>query len=286
MQNSMISAVAAKKITLKRAHGLGNVVCLLPVLNALTDQAIDTTVVTASKWTSTFAELRPAVHWTSSSSDPPIDLDLLTEALEPQEHRSDELGRLVGLQPPFAAPRLSVPEHWKQPFSHLHGAVVFAPEGGHRSRQWPHEKAQKLKTEFPDDRLVLIGTETEPAIPCDLDLRSQLQLQDLMAVLALAKAVITMDSGVLHIAAAIGVPTVALFGGIDPMHRIRKTQNVVVLHTDLDCFPCNKNETCDGRYPCIKSPTSKDVFNAVKQAQKKQGLQLNQIPSSQPAVTA
>ena len=132
--------------------------------------------------------------------------------------------------------------------------------------------------------LVLIGTETEPPIPCDLDLRAQLQLKDLMAVLALAKTAITMDSGVLHIAAAIGTPTVVLFGGIDPTHRIRKDQNIVVLHSDLACFPCNKNETCDGQYPCIKSPQPEDVAAALIQGQRTPGRKMIKILACQPAL--
>ncbi len=86
-----------------------------------------------------------------------------------------------------------------------------------------------------------------------------------------------MDSGVLHIAAAVGTPTVALFGGIDPTHRIRKNQNVVVLHSDLDCFPCNKNETCNGQYPCIKSTQPENVANAQKKALETKTRQLIKI---------
>jgi len=141
MQKSMVFPDGIKKITLKHTHGLDNVICLLPVLEALTERGIDTTVITQREWISTFVELMPKINWRTSGPDPQIDLDFLTETLEPQEHRSDELGRLVGLQPPFEAPRLRVPEKWQQSFKQLQGAIVFAPEGGHRSRQWPHEKA-------------------------------------------------------------------------------------------------------------------------------------------------
>jgi ADP-heptose:LPS heptosyltransferase len=154
-----------------------------------------------------------------------IDLDAITEDQYPTEHRSDEFARILGCTQVILSPTLQVPSHWlPSKYAHSAGAIVFATEGGHPSRQWRVEKCRALKENYPNDQLVLVGTQTDTEIVCDHDLRTQLSLPALLAVLASAKVVVSMDSGILHLAAAIGVLSVAIFGGINPVYRVRKTK--------------------------------------------------------------
>ena len=257
----------AGTLAVKRAHGLGNVVCLLPVLDKLCLLQSRITVVTQAEWINAFSVLKPEFTWKADPDGRPIDLDALTESHRPAEHRTDELGRLLGQEPPFPAPVLKIPEQWRSPFEHLAGCVVFASEGGHPSRQWPHEQAERLAGLLEGRKLILIGTSSRWTLPAHVDLRCRLQLEELFGLLAVAGAVVTMDSGVLHLAAALQTPTVALFGGIDPKFRVRQNQHVVVLQSTLDCCPCNKNETCNGMYPCITGITAEEVIRAIDVAQ-------------------
>ncbi len=265
--------------SLKRQHGLGNVVCLLPVLEKLTRAGHAVRVITNPAWVKAFSILAPSVSWLEEATGDFIDLDAATESLTPCEHRTDELGCLAGVDGPFSLPGLSVPPSWAEPYQNLRDAVVFAPEGGHPSRQWPWQRAQALRDYLHDQALVVVGTQTEPAIPCDVDLRGRCELEDLLGVLSLAGTVITMDSGVLHLAAALGRPTVALFGGVDPAYRVRPDQKVIILHSDLDCFPCNKNEICGGTYPCIRRPLPQELAAAVRLAQQADRRILVRLPS-------
>jgi len=255
----------------KRCHGLGNVICLLPVLEKIHDQGSQVVIKTQKDWLSTFSVLFPQFTWLADGPYDFLDLDTLTEDQPPTEHRTDEFARLLNIAPPLPAAQLRAASDWQEPYLHLRGAVVFSPEAGHRSRQWPIEKAVQLKEALGQEKLVLIGTDRSETIPCDLDLREKLSLQDLIGLISVADSVITMDSGVLHIAAALGRPTVALFGGIDIRYRIRSSQNVVAIQSDLSCCPCNKNETCQDRFPCIKSPSPNDVLQALGLARLSQG---------------
>lgn len=268
---SVSAVLPSTTLCIKRCHGLGNVVCLLPVLEKIHDNGTSVVIKTQKDWLSTFAALFPQFTWLADGPYDFVDLDASTEDSAPTEHRTDELARLLDIDSQLPAPKFAALPEWTQPFQYLSGSVVFAPEAGHRSRQWPTEKAAQLKQTLPHEKLVLIGTDGSETIPCDFDLREQLALQELIGLLAVADAVITMDSGVLHLAAALGRPTVAIFGGIDVRHRVAPSQNVVAIQSDLPCYPCNKNETCSDRFTCIKSPSPNDIRQALELARLAQG---------------
>jgi hypothetical protein len=256
--------ISNKRITLRRLHGLGNVLCLLPVADRLCNQGYTVSIMTRREWADDLMEIRPNYLWNKELSNTQfMDLDSLTAEGRPREHRTDEFGRLVGLEPPFPTLKINVPQSWRQPYESLRDCVVFAPEGGHPSRQWPGRFARTLAFHLPNRWIVAVGTNPGPEIVCDEDFRGTTALRDLMGVLSVASVVITMDSAVLHIAAAVGTPTVAIFGGINPEFRIRTDQPVVAVQADMPCCPCNKNETCEGRYPCIAAAGPETIAQAV-----------------------
>jgi len=254
-----------KVLHIKRMHGLGNVLCLLPVLDRLKESNFCLNVITRPEWAHPLSVLRPDVTWNQSVEEGEfVDLDSLTESMEPREHRTDDLGRLLGAAPPFETLRLTIPHAWSAPFEGLRGSIVFAPEGGHPSRQWPTSLATTLHHFMPSRHFVLVGMDPKPRVTCDVDLRGKLRIQDLFGVLSVAETIITMDSGVLHIAAALDKPTVAVFGGIDPAFRVRTDQPVVSIQAKLECSPCNKKETCHEEFFCIRGIQPEHIAQAVE----------------------
>jgi glycosyl transferase family 9 (putative heptosyltransferase) len=268
-------------VPIKRCHGLGNVICLLPVLDTLHALGCHVQVITNPLWTHAFSRMRPDYDWMADTgdSDPEIiDLDEMTKRKRPTEHRVDEFAHLLHITAPLPAPQITAPHQWSKPFEHLTGCVVFAPEGGHPSRTWPTINAAQVKAVLPYEKLVLVGTSSEPDIPSDFDTRGQLELHELLGLLAVADTVITMDSGILHLATALQIPTVAIFGGMNPHFRVRDEQRVVVLQTNLLCCPCSKNETCFDRFDCIKAATAEDVAQAVSLARETDRCVMQKIP--------
>jgi len=69
----------------------------------------------------------------------------------------------------------------------------------------------------------------------------------------------------MHMASAVGVPFVALFGPTDPARHIPPAKDYVILHKskDLKCVPCY-SPRCLKNYRCMKNITVDEVFNAVK----------------------
>ncbi len=270
-------------LSIKRSHGLGNVICLLPVLDRLHEEGYRINVFTRPEWIHAFSVLRSPYCWSAADCQADcrgdaIDLDEMTCGLVPTEHRTDEFAHLLGLGCPFSSARLNIPEVWTKPFERFRDGIVFAPEGGHPSRCWPTEQAARLLDHINGDKLILVGTHSEPEIPCHFDLRGQLELHELFGLLAVAGVVVTMDSAVLHIAAALGVPTVAIFGGVNPGFRVRQDQHVVAITAKMDCCPCNKDESCSGGYPCIHAVQPENVAETIKLARNINSRVIRQVP--------
>ena len=254
----------ASYLSVKRCHGLGNVILLLPVLERLVERGVTVHLVTRPQWMRTLQKLQPNLIVSDQSQPDTIDLDAPTNSLRPQQHRSAEFAALLGVHETLSEPRLTIPAEWSDPFLHWTGAIAFAPEAGHPSRQWPTEYRNKLTRKLKGSPLVLVGTTRRPEFPCDLDTRADLELDELLGLLKVVRLVICMDSGILHLAAAVGTPTICIFGGIDPAFRIHQNQRVVALQAKLPCCPCNKNETCDERFDCIKSITVEAVLESIR----------------------
>jgi len=98
--------------------------------------------------------------------------------------------------------------------------------------------------------------------------------------LAHAKAVVAVDTGLAHLAAALDVPTVSLYGATDPGLSGAYGNNQIHLRADFDCAPCMKRDCSytgpkiknelnvgQGEYvepPCFSSVAPSAVFEALK----------------------
>jgi len=98
------------------------------------------------------------------------------------------------------------------------------------------------------------------------DLTGRTTLRDLAYLYELSALVVTTDSGPMHVAAAVGTPTVALFGPTDPARTGPYGAGHTVVRTSLSCSPCFLKR-CETRR-CMEAISVEEVFRAV---QKKTG---------------
>ena len=126
---------------------------------------------------------------------------------------------------------------------------------------------------------LILASKEEEAVSCQvvkgmqeepLDLTGRLSLEELCAVIAKLKLLITNDGGPLHIAVALGVPTVSLFGPVD--ERVYgpypESDKHVVVRRRLSCSPCYRDfrfAGCFNERRCLADITVEEVYQRAKE---------------------
>jgi lipopolysaccharide heptosyltransferase II/tetraacyldisaccharide 4'-kinase len=113
----------------------------------------------------------------------------------------------------------------------------------------------------PDDREVAALVAAQAGVPV-LNLAGQTSLRQALGVLSRLAALITNDSGLMHAAAALAVPVVAIFGSTNPQATGPFTPRSTLLYRGPDCSPCLKR-TCGQGYECLTAITVAEVVAAT-----------------------
>lgn len=96
-----------------------------------------------------------------------------------------------------------------------------------------------------------------------LNLAGKTALVDVVDLMARTTAVVTNDSGLMHIAAAVGVKVVAIFGSSDPKHTPPLSDKAEVVMLGLACSPCMKRECPLGHTKCLQALMPTEIVNRI-----------------------
>ncbi len=132
------------------------------------------------------------------------------------------------------------------------------------------ELIQRLYKQFPHLEIVIIGdasmhAQTERLLtktPKVTNLAGKTSLRQLMLILSHAEALITNDSGPMHMASALGKPVLAIFGSTNST-RTGPYQKGIVIQSKASCSPCYQR-TCPIDFRCMKGITTDKVFELLK----------------------
>ena len=168
----------------------------------------------------------------------------------------------------------------------LDAYAVFAPGAEYGpAKRWPaaYFAEMGLRTGLP---VVLLGSAKEAALCDDIatrinqerpknarNLAGKTDLSQAMALIASSQAMLSNDSGLMHVAAAMGVPQVAVFGSSSPLHTPPLSDKAVVLwlkneaiyQPPLDCAPCFERSCPLGHLRCLNDLTPARVEQAWRE---------------------
>jgi heptosyltransferase-2 len=157
--------------------------------------------------------------------------------------------------------------------------VVFAPgaEFG-AAKRWPPAHfaalAQAIIEADPGAQIAMLGSPKDKEV-CDeivaitgsarvYNLAGATRLDEAIALIARADAVVSNDSGLLHIASALNRPVIALYGPTDPDHAPPFSDIARSLSLRLECSPCRQRECPLGHQNCMRKMGADIVWQALQ----------------------
>lgn len=205
------------------------------------------------------------VKWDSSVHDVESMLDVLKEANVPIV--DDHLEAWVSPQEDSQIDEL-VPELANVPVPVLVHAAAAHPDKMYPLQLWADVICKlaaaaaitPVFTGAQQDKQLYDELQQLCGLTC-INLAGKLSLRQSLALYRRMKLAICVDSGPAHLAAAVNVPTVALFGPTDPVRwRPWGSKHQAVYDESLPCRPCNYHKTCDDR-PCLTKLDPQIVVN-------------------------
>ena len=160
---------------------------------------------------------------------------------------------------------------------------VFAPGAEYGpAKCWPAEHYAALARSLHQRHgqpVLLLGSGKEAALCEQIERQSDgacrvlaggTSLLDAMALIAAARGVVSNDSGLMHVAAAFGVPQAAVFGSTSPEHTPPLNSRARVLwlkeELQLDCAPCFDRVCRFGHTRCLTGVSAQRVDAALAEA--------------------
>lgn len=159
------------------------------------------------------------------------------------------------------------------------GAIALLPGAEYGpAKQWPiaywAELAKRLAGE--GHAVWLLGSQKdhpnaqqiieEAGAPAGVvNLCGQTALVDAVDLLSICSAAVSNDSGLMHVAAAVGIPLVGIYGSSTPAYTPPLSERAAVLYRNLDCSPCFKRECPYGHTRCLQEILPQEVYTALSE---------------------
>ncbi len=154
--------------------------------------------------------------------------------------------------------------------------VIFCPGAEYGpAKRWPakHFAALAQIVASTDHPAWLIGSTKDKLVGDEIEMLAQgsainlcgrSSLEQAIDLIASARCVISNDSGLMHVAAALDKPLVALYGSSSPAYTPPLSPQAKILARNLDCSPCFKRECPLGHFDCMNGLAPRQVADAME----------------------
>lgn len=143
------------------------------------------------------------------------------------------------------------------------------------AKRWPFERFAKI-SDWASERwgvkVIILGSGKEKDIGNKMadimrnkaaDFCGTTSLGEAMGIISRCNLFVTNDSGLMHVAAALGVPTLAIFGSTDHVATGPRGIKTRIIKHDIDCSPCLKPE-CPTDFKCMLSIEPEEVWDEME----------------------
>jgi heptosyltransferase-2 len=158
------------------------------------------------------------------------------------------------------------------PPSDDHPVAVLCPGAEYGpAKRWPAEHYAELAVKLGEAgfSVWLMGAQADKPVAqaildarpgCAIDLCGKTDLASAIDLIAVAHVVVSNDSGLMHIAAALDRPLVALFGSSSPQHTPPRSEKARVEYLAIECSPCFARECPLGHFRCMRELSPARIF--------------------------
>ena len=166
-----------------------------------------------------------------------------------------------------------MPQTALQPTGKLRIGICPGAEYG-PAKRWPTERfrqTMKLVSEKISCTWVIVGTATDSPLAQEIaqgfegdleDLTGKTSMEGLIEQLKTFSALLTNDTGTMHLADWLGVPLVSIFGSTEPRLTGPRSPQSVALRHQVECSPCFLRE-CPIDFRCMKAIAPEEAAAAL-----------------------
>jgi heptosyltransferase-2 len=143
------------------------------------------------------------------------------------------------------------------------------------AKRWLPERYAAVADKIADIfncRIILLGGESDREVADEvckfaqtdlINLAGKTNLQEVVHLISQCRLFISNDSGLMHVAGALNIPTIAIFGSTNPATTSPMGKQSVIVRRVVPCSPCLK-ETCPSDFSCMKLISAEDVFQVAQ----------------------
>jgi len=196
-----------------------------------------------------------------------------------------DLVSALGLKAGAPGLRLTVPEEKKDQARRLleelgvdprQRLLILSPGAAYGpAKRWPASRFAELASLFQkrnNAAVVIIGSAAESGLAAEIssaldqkpfDLTGKTGLPQLIGLISRAHLFVSNDSGPMHLANALGVPVVGIFGPTDPAVTGPFEKPAAVVKKDVPCWPCSYRK-CPYDHRCMMLIDPEEVYRAAE----------------------